>query len=247
MSVQAVLFDLGNTLVGYYTADEFPVVLRRCLRRCVTTLGRRVGEAEEDGLLRRALELNTERSDLAVRPLGERLQELFGRDAALDDGALQQACGAFLEPIFALAKVDPEAIPVLESLRARGIKTAIVSNTPWGSAADAWRKELARHRLLESVDAAVFCGDVGWRKPHRAPFQRALELLGVVAADAIFVGDDPRWDVAGARQAGLRPVLVRSLPTDTVEGLVSIASLSEIPALLDETAAGFRKTFQSIC
>src|SRR6267142_900472 len=100
MPAHAVLFDLGNTLVGYYTAGEFPAVLRRCLRQCATTLGGRLGEAEEDALLRRALELNVERSDLAVRPLGDRLLELFAHDAALDDGAVRHACEAFLDPIF---------------------------------------------------------------------------------------------------------------------------------------------------
>jgi hypothetical protein len=38
----------------------------------------------------------------------------------------------------------------------RGIKTAIVSNTPWGSPADACRAELTRHGLLDKVDAMVF-------------------------------------------------------------------------------------------
>jgi len=52
------------------------------------------------------------------------------------------------------------------------IKTAIVSNSPWGSSANAWRHELMRHGLLERVDAAVFCGDVGWRKPNPAAQER---------------------------------------------------------------------------
>ena len=32
VATRAILFDLGNTLVGYYTSTEFPLVLRRCLR-----------------------------------------------------------------------------------------------------------------------------------------------------------------------------------------------------------------------
>jgi hypothetical protein len=46
--------------------------------------------------------------------------------------------------------LDRDALPLLESIRQRGIKTAIVSNTPWGSSASVWRNELARHGLLES-------------------------------------------------------------------------------------------------
>ena len=58
------------------------------------------------------------------------------------------------------------------------------------------------------MDAAVFCVDVGYRKPHPAPVRRALALLDVPATEAVFVGDDPRWDVAGAQAAGVRPILL---------------------------------------
>ena len=50
--------------------------------------------------------------------------------------------------------------------------------------------------------------EVGFRKPHPAPFRRALEALDVSARAALFVGDDARWDVLGACAAGLRPLLV---------------------------------------
>src|SRR5690349_756372 len=83
-----------------------------------------------------------------------------------------------------------------------------LGNTPWGSLRTHWRAELERHGLLARIDAVVFCMDVGWRKPHRAPFDRALSLLGVAASEALFVGDFPRWDAAGAQAAGIRPVLL---------------------------------------
>ncbi len=66
-----------------------------------------------------------------------------------------------------------------------------------------WRAELGRHGLLDRVDTAVFFVDTGWRKRHPAPIQRALQVLGVAASDTVFVGDDPRWDVDGARRAGI--------------------------------------------
>jgi len=155
-----------------------------------------------------AMRLNKERDDLAVRPLADRLQELFCPYAELTNTKLADACHAFLEPIFACAKPDVAAPRVLEALRRGGVKTGIVSNTPWGSPAPPWKAELARHGLLDHVDAVVFCVDVGWRKPHPAPFQRALAHLEVPASKAIFVGDDPRWDILGAERVGLRPLLL---------------------------------------
>ena len=112
---------------------------------------RRILLGTED-LFERALLLNREQSDYAVRPLAARLRELFGAYGSFE--ASGWALGtAFLKPIFAMARLDPQALPLLEALRGRGIKTAIVSNTPWGSPADAWRAELTRHGLLDKVDA----------------------------------------------------------------------------------------------
>jgi putative hydrolase of the HAD superfamily len=50
--------------------------------------------------------------------------------------------------------------------------------------------------------------EAGFRKPHPAPIRSALEALNVSAGDSIFVGDDVRWDVLGARAAGVRPLLL---------------------------------------
>ena len=43
-------------------------------------------------------------------------------------------------------------------------------------------------------------------KPEPAIFQRALELAGVSAAQAVHVGDDPVRDVQGAAAIGMRTV-----------------------------------------
>jgi putative hydrolase of the HAD superfamily len=234
VAIRAILFDLGNTLVGYYTSTEFPLVLRRCLRECAQALGQSEDPARDEDLFERALLLNREQSDYAVRPLAGRLHELFGEYESLDAGS---ALGtAFLKPIFDMARLDPQAVPLLEALRVRGIKTAIVSNTPWGSPADAWRAELTRHGLLDKVDAAVFCMDVGWRKPHRAPFDRALSLLEVAPADALFVGDDHRWDIVGAQNAGLRPVLLKSVVPKSPRDHLTIPNLAGVIALLAEAS-----------
>jgi HAD superfamily hydrolase (TIGR01509 family) len=210
----AVLFDLGNTLVSYYAAADFAPVLRKCLRACIEVL-----EPErviyEDELFERACRLNIERPDHTVWPLEARLKVLFPQ-ATLDASLERRLTIAFLQPIFATAIVDPAVFDTLAALRTAGFRTAIVSNTPWGSPADLWRAELARLNLLAPVDATVFCMDVGYRKPHCAPFERALELLGARAEEAFFVGDDPKWDVAGAEQAGIRPILLARTSGESV-------------------------------
>jgi len=231
MLIRAVLFDLGNTLVSYYQPPEFMPVLRRSLEACLARLGHGPLQREaQTALLHQALELNQERADLAVWPLEERLRVLFGH-AAGDAAMLERLCSAFLAPIFSTAQVNVEALPVLTGLKQLCIKTAVVSNTPWGSSGRAWRAELARHGLLAALDAVVFCTDVGWRKPHPAPFRRALELLDIPAGEAVFVGDDPVWDVDGANGAGLRPILLI-----TQEQQAAAAQITTVRSLLDVLA-----------
>jgi putative hydrolase of the HAD superfamily len=209
MPIRAVLFDLGDTLVSYYQPQDFLPILRRSLDACLQVLGQapRSGEARTD-LIHQALDLNQERADLAAWPLEERLRMLFGPDANLDTELTERLAQAFLQPVFSTAQVSHDALAVLLGLKRRGVKTGIVSNTPWGSPGRVWRSELARRGLLTAVDAVVFCQDVGWRKPHPAPFRRALEIIGVAAKDAAFVGDNPVWDVEGAESAGLLPILL---------------------------------------
>jgi len=91
---------------------------------------------------------------------------------------------------------------LLELLRSRGLRLGIVSNAFDPPAL--LHSDLERLGVAERVDAAVFASDVGWRKPHPAIFERALELLGVSAERTLFVGDSLRVDLGGAASLGMR-------------------------------------------
>jgi ribonucleotide monophosphatase NagD (HAD superfamily) len=80
-------------------------------------------------------------------------------------------------------------------------------------------------------------------KPSRAYFDAALAELGATADEAVMVGDDIDADIAGAKAAGLRAVLVRtgkfredSLAAAAVPPDAVVASIAEVPASLREPA-----------
>lgn len=55
----------------------------------------------------------------------------------------------------------------------------------------------------------IICGDmVRSYKPNKEIFEKALEVAGVDASDAIYIGDSPVSDVEGARNAGITPILL---------------------------------------
>jgi putative hydrolase of the HAD superfamily len=77
----------------------------------------------------------------------------------------------------------------------------------------------------------VTSADAGAAKPDPTLFRRALAVAGVDGAGAVHVGDSLENDVAGARAAGIRPVLV-ARDGATPPGVEAIRSLAELPALL---------------
>lgn len=236
LEADAVLFDLGNTLVSYYRATEFYPVLERSISAVTCLLRAEHRSAVVEHAFERAKAFNIERPDFRVWPLNQRLNEIFAPGGeTLPDELLHAMSQRFLEPIFATARPNPEAVPVLRRIKALGLKRAIVSNTPWGSPAAAWREELRRWGLLELVDEAVFCVDVGWRKPAPQIFEHTLACLGVEAQRALFVGDDLRWDVEGARRVGIAPVLL-SDDASTASQCDTIQWLAELIPMLQRSA-----------
>jgi putative hydrolase of the HAD superfamily len=206
---EAVLFDLGNTLVRYFGRAEFPTILEQAILEVrAYLLGLGFPSIPSEALWQRVGEEDYEAEDHRVRPLEGRLARIFQLDPGQARGVAEGMCRCFTRPIFARGQRYPDALLALERLRLAGIKTAIVSNTPWGSPGALWREELERLGLEASVDATVFCTDVGWRKPARAIFEYALERLRVEPLDSLFVGDDPRWDLAGPRALGMDAILI---------------------------------------
>jgi HAD superfamily hydrolase (TIGR01549 family) len=94
-----------------------------------------------------------------------------------------------------------DVLPTLETLRSRGLRLGLLSNT-----ARDLDLFVAHHGL--AVDAVLTSRAHGKTKPHEGIFRRMLELLGVDAEEAAMVGDTIEDDIEGARAVGMRAVLV---------------------------------------
>jgi putative hydrolase of the HAD superfamily len=102
--------------------------------------------------------------------------------------------------------LDPEALPLLQYLRSIGIKIGIISNFDHYPHV---HKILRNCGLSPCVDAVVVSGEVGLKKPDPAIFRLALENLQTNSSDAVFIGDHPQEDFAGAESAGLQAILLQ--------------------------------------
>jgi putative hydrolase of the HAD superfamily len=96
----------------------------------------------------------------------------------------------------------------LQRLGRAGRRLAIVSNSDGTVEEQLRRGQICQvgEGLGVPVLAIIDSGVVGVSKPAAEIFRHAIEPLGVEAAACIYVGDTVRYDVMGARAAGIRPV-----------------------------------------
>ncbi len=228
-----ILFDLGNTLLRYYSKAEFPEILAQAIANVQSYLrAKGLLNVSPESVWQRVEQERHGAKDHSVRPLEGRLTRIFQLDSPTDE-TITAACRHFMKPIFAIAHRYEDVLPVLQKLGCMGMRRGIVSNTPWGCPGSLWREELERFGLDKQVDAAFFCTDAGWRKPARQIFDHLLEKLQVEPQDCLFVGDDPRWDIVGPRAVGIEAILIdrQGIIEDSVEE--PIKSLYELIALIE--------------
>ena len=110
-----------------------------------------------------------------------------------------------------------DAAPALAELRLVGLRLVCVSNWDVSLA-----EVLARCGLGGALDGVVTSAGVGVRKPDPAIFEAGLEIAGCSADEALHVGDTPAEDVAGARAAGIRALLIDRQGGGDIDTLSSI-------------------------
>ena len=97
----------------------------------------------------------------------------------------------------------PDVVEAAQRLREAGVKRAIISN------ADADVTAFVTHlAIAHEMDLIVTSAVVGYEKPDIRTFRAAFEPLGIDPAEALHIGDQPRSDVVGALNAGMRAALI---------------------------------------
>jgi HAD superfamily hydrolase (TIGR01509 family) len=122
-----------------------------------------------------------------------------------------------------------DSVPFLTGLRASGMAIALVSNC-----GDSTRALLDYLGVIPLADAVVLSCEVGSMKPSPDIYLTALEDLGVAAADAVMIDDQPSF-CAGAKAVGVRAIQI-ARPELNGQVLTSafplVRSLLDVPALL---------------
>lgn len=195
-----VLFDLNGTLAVDYDrfgpGEDFHATYR-------ALGGAALASVAVERYVRRGLEALMARYDVALTgPFPD--MEHFLAEAGVPPGR-ERALLAEVVAAHEQGRIPTDRRGVLERL-AMTHRLGLVSNL-WGPAGHA-RAALEAAGVAGLFEVLVFSCEVGMVKPDPRLFALALEVLKTDPRQAVFVGDDPVRDIAGAAAAGMATVLV---------------------------------------
>ena len=196
---KAVLFDLGDTIVGNQEFD--PIAGNTRLLEFIDDAGS-VGPEDIQAL---AQKLDGRLTPLRNASVLECPAASFNRLLFETLNLTSSLSAAEMAAEFWHSSVtfypEPGIHDALDYMESRGIRRAIVSNAVFsGSVLEA---ELQKHGLLERFEFLMSSSDYGVRKPHPLIFETALAKLSLKSEEALFVGDKLETDIAGANGVGL--------------------------------------------
>ena len=224
MTIKAVLFDMGYTLIKpnfAHPAEAFQRILtslgiHKPLDETKKAFQNAENEAEELDLF--SSFGNMEREEYWLQWDALVLKHLGIVENAELARTVQSKWDQFTDNT-----LYPEVRDVLTELKTRGLKIGLTSN--------AYEEEITaclQQAGLESTafDIIVGVDATGKMKPHPDVFKYALHKLNVEPEETVFIGDSVEVDYKGAENVGMYALLIDR--TEKQSGLRTIKSLEEI-------------------
>lgn len=244
MTLKAVLFDLGGTLLHYHDPESteperpFRRITQVGVGQMINRLRAEGASFNDPGLIGAVLDRHIGesyrisqqelRGGCVEDPLRAALAEL-GVEA--DEARWSVLRADFYRAIDTIVTPRIGTHETLTALRQAGYKIGLISNTYW--AADLHDRHLDQHGLTSYFDVRVYSSETPRCKPHPEIFTTTLAMLGVQPGEAAYVGDRPDIDVAAAQQVGMRGILIHSPYITTPLGdVIPDAAIQELPELI---------------
>ncbi|MCK4589541.1 MAG: HAD-IIIA family hydrolase [Nanoarchaeota archaeon] len=192
--IKGILFDLDNTLIDFFTMKK------RCTEAAISAM----------------IDAGLDLSHSHAYKLMFKMYQRFGiENQAIFEKFLKNVTGKvdykiLSAGIIAYRKVKagqlvtyPHVRSTLLKLKSKGLKLGVVSDAP---RMQAWLR-LTEMTLVEFFDFVLGYEDTGHLKPSPKPFKKALKKMKLKASEVLFIGDNPRRDIAGAHSVGMKTVL----------------------------------------
>ena len=232
--IKAILFDFGQTLVD--AADGFRAAEKAAQSKLFANMSLTLYEDFMANYRRIRKEFH-DRSNFSRISLWQEVYFYYCLE--FDDQLLETWETEYWETVKAKTIVFPETIDALKRLSSI-YQLGLLSNTQG-------QRRSGTHRLSEFpglekyFQVIIVAGEDGIPpKPDPQPFRLCLEGLGVNPSEGIYVGDDYRIDICGAKNAGLHAVWIQhhSVERSWPEVETTVPIITRLDQLLDLESIG---------
>jgi HAD superfamily hydrolase (TIGR01549 family) len=240
-TIEAVLFDLGETLLNFGKLDIAKLsseAVRRSydyLKQCGQPVGAywayRLGHlwGIKYHVLKSAITGNDFDSLEILKNFGKR------KGFTLTDDQWVELNWKWYEILYETAAFEPDVAETLTKLSDMGLKVGLLSNTFIHKTA--LERHMAEAGFLDCLAPRLYTYQYTYRKPDARIFRTAAEQIGVACENIIYIGDRIDNDVEGATKVGMLPIMKTAYTNKgktPPAGTHVIDNISELPALIEQ-------------
>ncbi len=200
INIKAILFDFGQTLVD--AADGFRTAEKEAQSKLFANMSLTLHADFMDNYRRIRKTLHAESNFSRISLWRE---VYFYYCLKHDDSLLETWETEYWKTVKARTTLFPETIDVLNGL-SENYQLGLISNTQG-------QRQSGNHRLSQFPELEKYFQEIiiaGENniapKPDSQPFRLCLDALNLKPSEAVYVGDDFRIDVCGAKDVGLHTV-----------------------------------------
>ncbi len=242
MKFDAVLFDLGGTLIIYENKHSWKELALLGCRNAAPVLKKISGvEIPPERIRSQLLQIlddaiQAHSQDLAEIDLFEIVSTaLADLGVEISDGLPAKFIDSYYQPTTEQIALVPWTVELLSRLKDAGLKIGLISNSIFP--ATFHRDEMRRFGMLDYFDFTIFSSEVMIRKPKKEIYLKALSLAKSESERTVFIGDRLVEDVAGPQAVGMKAILKfdeRRDYSDPVKPYRTIHSLDELEKIILE-------------
>ncbi len=198
--IRAVIFDFDGTLVDFVNSDI----------ACITDIYQdiKISAGLDDFIDRAVFHIMRfhELVDLGkVDPLYMDQYRLFHTFRDFGIAWKDSLVSIYKERLLQHTKPYPGIIPFLQKLYGH-VKLGILTN--------AYDPVMQTRRIQSAGLSAFFnqvqiAGEEEYAKPDPKAFHKICTKLGCMPSECLFIGDSPEYDIAGAKSAGMKTILIQ--------------------------------------
>lgn len=211
MKYEAVIFDLGSTLINYENHSWDELGRMGCAHAAPLIKG--ISNVEispellwsdfHDAIDQMFINHTADLVEIDLHEVTTTILKKLGINVI--DGFAGRFIDAYYQPITEQCSLLPGAREILKKIKGADLKIGLISNTIFP--ADFHRAEMRKFGIHSYFDFTIFSSEFKFRKPKKEIFLKAIELAESKPETTIFVGDRLVEDIGGPQAAGIKAIL----------------------------------------